>query len=204
MSGGFFSTRGRMAEWARRGLVICLASLACLRPAFAETEAELDKRLSLAGAPSKSHEMVVCTIGAAIEYRLPADVLLAVAQQEGGQPGSKVRNRDGSYDLGSMQFNTRYLRELSAYGITPEDVSRPGCYPYRLAAWRIARHVAMDRGSFWRKVANYHSRTPKFNRKYQQQIYARAKRWGVWLHRNMDQIKSAFAMRGGPQAHASR
>jgi hypothetical protein len=31
-----------------------------------------------------------------------------------------VRNRNGTHDVGAMQFNTSYLKELSKYSITAE------------------------------------------------------------------------------------
>jgi hypothetical protein len=43
-------------------------------------------------------ERIECSIQAADHYRIPALVLLAVAEQEGGKPGQKVRNSNGTYD----------------------------------------------------------------------------------------------------------
>jgi hypothetical protein len=48
-----------------------------------------------------------------------------------------------------MQFNTSYLRDLEKHGVTAEDVSRPGCYAYDLAAWRIRQHIHKDQGGYW-------------------------------------------------------
>ena len=83
-------------------------------------------------------ERIVCSIQAAIKYEVPANILLAVAEKEGGKPGQRVRNSNDTYDVGPMQFNTAYLSDLTKYGITPEHVAQPGCYSYTLAAWRIA------------------------------------------------------------------
>ncbi|MCY1270179.1 hypothetical protein D9M69_233100 [compost metagenome] len=131
--------------------------------------------------PPALSEPVACSIMAAVKYELPVNIVLAVSGQESGKPGQWVRNSNGTYDVGPMQFNTAYLRELSRYGITPEDVEKGGCYPYDLAAWRIRGHVRNDSGDLWTRVANYHSRTPAINARYRQMIMRRAAYWADWL-----------------------
>ena len=125
--------------------------------------------------------MVACSLGAALAYDVPANILLAVAEKEGGKPGQWVRNENGTFDVGSLQFNTAYLRELNRYGITPKDVAAPGCYPFMLAAWRIRGHLRNDEGDVWTRAANYHSRTPRFNARYRADLIRRATRWTTWL-----------------------
>lgn len=133
--------------------------------------------------PPAQVERVVCSITAAIKYQVPANIMLAIAEQEGGRPGleNKNRNDNGSYDVGRMQFNTTYLRDLEKYGITAEDVARPGCYSYDLAAWRIHGHIKNDSGDIWTRAANYHSRTPYYNSIYQSHIIPKAAKWQKWL-----------------------
>jgi len=126
-------------------------------------------------------ERIVCSIAAALEYYVPVDVLLAVAELEGGRVGTISRNRNGTYDIGPMQFNTAYLADLRKFGISAEDVNVEGCYPYRLAAWRIRNHIEKDSGDIWTRAANYHSRTPKYNRIYREKMIRAAKRWAGWL-----------------------
>lgn len=131
--------------------------------------------------PPAMQERIVCSVTAAQTYGLPANVVLAVAEQEGGRPGLMKRNTNGTYDLGAMQFNTSYIRSLGRYGIRFEDVQLSGCYPYQLAAWRLRRHVQYDRGDFWTRVSNYHSYTPIHNQRYRAMLMRRAQRWGLWL-----------------------
>lgn len=134
-----------------------------------------------ADIPPAIHEKVVCSIGAAAKYGVPANIILAVAQREGGRPGQWVRNNNATYDIGSMQFNTAYIRTLARYGIGTGDVARPGCYSYDLAAWRLRGHIKNDRGDIWTRVANYHSRTPVHNAPYRAAIMVNARQWGSWL-----------------------
>ncbi|MFP7891228.1 muramidase [Pseudomonas aeruginosa] len=134
--------------------------------------------------PPAMEERVICSVVAAVKYELPANIVLAVAGQEGGKPGQWVQNKNGTYDVGTMQFNTGYLADLAKYGITAQDVEKPGCYPYELAAWRIRGHVKNDQGDLWTRVANYHSRTPEHNQKYRALIMRRASEWANWLDKN--------------------
>ena len=136
---------------------------------------------ALPDIPSERQEMVTCSLGAALAYDVPANVLLAVAEKEAGRPGQWVRNTNGSFDVGALQFNTSYLRDLKSYGITAEDVAAPGCYPFMLAAWRIRGHLLHDSGDVWTRASNYHSRTPRFNMRYRADLIRRAVRWSTWL-----------------------
>lgn len=138
--------------------------------------------------PPQLQERIVCSIAAAAKYEIPANLLLAVAEQEGGQPGQWVRHANGAVDVGPMQFNTGYLRDLARYGITSEDVAARGCYPYELAAWRLRRHIRYDTGDLWTKAANYHSRTPAFNVVYRQLIMGKALKWADWLDRHFTTV----------------
>lgn len=131
--------------------------------------------------PPALQERVVCSIMAAVKYEVPANIVLAVAEKEGGRPKQWVKNSNGTYDVGSMQFNTKYLKDLKKYGITAEDVAQPGCYSFDLAAWRLRGHLRHDTQDLWTRAANYHSRTPKYNRIYRADLIEKATKWGDWL-----------------------
>lgn len=131
--------------------------------------------------PPDMQERVVCSIIAAVKYEIPANILLAIAEKEGGKPGQWVRNSNGTHDVGMMQFNTVYLQDLSKYGIAADHVAQTGCYAYDLAAWRIRQHIKNDKGDIWTKAANYHSRTPEYNARYRADLIAKAVKWADWL-----------------------
>ncbi len=128
--------------------------------------------------------MVTCSVAAAIAYQVPVNIMLAVAEKEAGKPGLWMRNRNGTYDVGALQFNTAYLRELSRFGIEPGHVEAEGCFAYKLAAWRIRGHLRSDAGDVWTRVANYHSRTPRYNARYRYDLRRKAAIWVRWLDRN--------------------
>jgi hypothetical protein len=134
-----------------------------------------------ADLPPQLQERVVCSISAAVKYEVPANIVLAVAEKEGGKPGQWVRNSNGTHDVGPMQFNTAYLAELSRYGIAADDVAAAGCYAFDLAAWRLRMHIRNDKGDLWTKAANYHSRTPQYNAVYRADLMRRASKWADWL-----------------------
>ncbi|ARQ77088.1 hypothetical protein B6D87_23230 (plasmid) [Pseudomonas fragi] len=132
--------------------------------------------------PPQMQERVVCSVTAAIKYEVPANLVLAVAEKEGGKPGQRVRNSNGTDDVGAMQFNTAYLLDLERqHGITADDVAQAGCYSYDLAAWRLRGHIRNDSGDLWTRAANYHSRTPQYNAPYRADLMKRAEKWGTWL-----------------------
>ena len=96
-----------------------------------------------------------------------------------------MRNSNGTHDVGSMQFNTLFLQDLSKYGIKPDHVANTGCYAYDLAAWRVRLHIKNDKGDIWTKAANYHSRTPKYNAKYRADLIVKAVKWADWLENRL-------------------
>ena len=134
-----------------------------------------------ADLPPQMQELVVCSITAAMKYDIPANIMLAVAEKEGGKPGQWKRNTNGTNDVGPMQFNTAYLTELARYGITPDDVAAPGCYSFDLASWRLKNHIRNDQGDVWTRAANYHSRTYQYNTTYRADLIKKANKWGNWL-----------------------
>ena len=117
--------------------------------------------MMIADLPPNLPEPVICCIEAAQDYGLPPAVVLSVAQAEDGQAGLWVENGNKTYD--------------------PEAVEASGCYPYKLAAWRIAGHLKNDKGDYWSKVANYHSRTPALNLKYQSRLLNFFGAWMKWF-----------------------
>ena len=139
--------------------------------------------LVCANAEATPHERIVCSIAAALDYQIPANIVLAVAEIENGSPGKASKNANGTLDFGPMQFNTVYLNELRGkYGITERDVSNKGCYPYQLAAWRLRKHIVNDtQGDIWTRAANYHSYTPEYNFIYRAKLIRSADKWANWL-----------------------
>jgi hypothetical protein len=149
-----------------------------------------------ADLPPPIEERVVCSVAASIKYEVPANIVLAVAEIENGRQGLYVRNSNGTFDVGPMQFNTAYLSKLAAHGITAKDVAGQGCYPYELATWRIRGHLEKDRGDLWTRAANYHSRTPRYNGIYRAKLIRAAARWADWLAERF-RVREVMKSKGG-------
>lgn len=142
-----------------------------------------------ADIPPAMQERVICSVEAAVKYDVPANIVLAVAELENGKPGLYRENANGSRDVGTMQINTTYLADLAAYGIKPKDVAAAGCYPYELATWRLRGHLLHDKGDLWTRAANYHSRTPEYNRVYRTKLKLSAAQWAAWLAQRFEVVR---------------
>lgn len=102
-----------------------------------------------------------CIVRSAEQMNLPLDVLISVMYQEGGKPGQAVRNTNGTYDLGPMQVNTFWLKYFAKRGVAPEELLNNGCINVLAGAYILASEIA-NTGSLTKGIAQYHSRTKKF------------------------------------------
>lgn len=129
-----------------------------------------------------------CVLNAAIQRNVPANVLLAIEQIEGGSLGLAKPNKNGTLDFGPWQINSTHLKELSDYGV-PKEVSKyylmhDGCYGAEYAAYRLQKCFAdpdLQGKGFWTRAACYHSKTPKYNLIYQGKLRPLSEKWGAWL-----------------------
>ena len=110
-----------------------------------------------------------CTKKAAEWQRVPLNLLQAILVVEGGKPGQRVNNTNGSYDMGPAQINSLWLPSLAEQGLTGEDVTNNGCINVFVAAWILQQHYVTT-GDYWQAVGRYHSKTPALNARYQLRI----------------------------------
>lgn len=109
-----------------------------------------------------------CINEAAVQYHVPATVILSVIKTENGRNGLAVKNKNGTYDLGVMQINTTWLKTLSKKGLTEEQVKSDPCINVSVGTWILARGIASGNG--WQGVGNYHSYTQKHNVAYREKV----------------------------------
>lgn len=114
---------------------------------------------------------VSCINQAALIYHVPATIILAIMKKENGRNGLAVRNKNGTHDYGVFQINSIWLPKIAQYGYTRHDIQYDPCKNVQVATWIIAKHMAEGK-TVWRNIANYHSRTPVYNQRYQQSVYA--------------------------------
>ncbi len=136
---------------------------------------------------------IQCVVRAAQKQGVPANVLLALASVEGGKNGQFVDNANGSRDIGHFQINTIHWKANGRFAqypaITQQDVAWRGCYNAELAAWMLRQHIDEPTGQdFWTRVANYHSKTPKYNAVYRSKLIPLAVQWGNWLQQRYAQV----------------
>lgn len=109
-----------------------------------------------------------CINNAAVAFHVPAAVILSVMAVEGGKNGMVTKNKNGTDDLGVMQINSSWLTTLKAHHITKSDLQNDPCLNVTVGTWILAHDMAERKG--WQGIANYHSKTKKYNLAYQQKV----------------------------------
>jgi len=128
-----------------------------------------------------------CVLLAANTYSVPPAVMIGIMNVEGGHIGQEVGpNGNGTYDLGPMQVNTRWLPALQkAWGVDTVTarswVRDNGCVNVHVSAW-ILRQKLDETGNLWRAIAAYHSATPSKGYPYAQKVIAVMDRKGLVKH----------------------
>ena len=109
-----------------------------------------------------------CINHAAQIFHVPATLIISVMKIENGWNGASIKNMNGTTDLGVMQVNSSWVRQLNKYGITRESLQYDPCVNVHTATWILAKGLAKGEG--WQGVGNYHSATPIHNQRYRQKV----------------------------------
>jgi hypothetical protein len=131
--------------------------------------------------------LAACLLMASNTYQVPAAVMIGIMQVEGGHIGQEAGpNGNGTYDLGPMQVNTRWLPMLERTWHVDANTARTwvrddGCVNVHVAAW-ILRQKMDDSGSLWGGIAAYHSATPGRGGPYADKVIAAMDRKGLVNH----------------------
>ena len=111
-----------------------------------------------------------CWREAAARYGVNADLLYAIAKTESSlNPQALNRNRDGSYDVGLMQINSRWLPTLRQYGVDEKRLYDP-CVSIQVGAWILAQNMRRL-GNSWDAVGAYNSGNPALGLRYALRVY---------------------------------
>ncbi len=128
-----------------------------------------------------------CILMAANTYHVPAPVMIGIMHVEGGRVGQAAGpNFNGTYDLGPMQVNTRWLPLLQKTWNVSAPTARAWvqdnpCVNVHVAAW-ILRKKMDDTGSLLGGIAAYHSMTPRHGIPYAKKVIAAMERKGLIQH----------------------
>lgn len=111
-----------------------------------------------------------CWEDAASRYGVNPYLLYAIAKTESNlNPAAMNRNKDGSYDIGLMQINSRWLPTLRKYGIEEAQL-RDACTSIHVGAWVLAQNMHRM-GNSWEAVGAYNARNPELRIRYAQKVY---------------------------------
>lgn len=141
--------------------------------------------LSMASSSIKAADDDLCLGDASRRFRVPASLIRAIMDVEGGTEGRVSYNTNGSYDIGPMQINSIWLADVEKRGGSLQLLLHHRCANIHFGTWLLSRELGgidplrIDTGSFWRAVGNYHSRTPEHNAAYSQKV------WLAWRKRLM-------------------
>jgi len=128
-----------------------------------------------------------CWENAANRYNIPVVVLKAIAHVESGNNPTAIRkNKNGSYDYGLMQINTRWLRYLKGYGITEESIKKP-CTNIMVGAWILKQEIIRF-GFNWQAVGAYHAGA--FTQRTRDKKVVRYKEYSAKVYRYIESQRS--------------
>jgi hypothetical protein len=131
--------------------------------------------------------LAACVLMAANTYHVPAAVMIGIMHVEGGHIGQEAGpNVNGTFDLGPMQVNTRWLPQLEQIWHVGAPTARSwlrddGCVNVHVGAW-ILRQKMDESGSLWGGIAAYHSATPSLGAPYADKVVAVMDRKGLVNH----------------------
>lgn len=118
--------------------------------------------------------LAACVFMAAHTYNVPPALLAGIYKAEGGKPGLAVSNTNDTHDLGPMQINTLWIPELAQiwgvdYDTAKKRVRDNMCINVDVAAWILSKHIRETK-NLTQSLQHYHSRTPKFGKKYKKRV----------------------------------
>jgi len=94
-------------------------------------------------AQSNAQDLEACFLHAGAYYGVSPLILKAIAEVESGMnPKAINHNRNGTKDLGIMQINTIWLKELKKYGIGEKELLEDPCLNIHIGAWILNRCIA--------------------------------------------------------------
>jgi len=111
-----------------------------------------------------------CWDEAGRRYGINSYLLYAIAKTESSlNPSAINRNKNGSYDIGLMQINSRWLPTLLKYGIREEQLL-DACTSINVGAWILAENMRRL-GNTWNAVGAYNARSSDKRLRYAMKVY---------------------------------
>lgn len=137
-------------------------------------------------------------------YQVHPLILSLVANVEGGWTGARIKNTNGTFDLGVMQINTIHIPELSKHGLTEKMLQNNDCINVGVAAWYIRRvtidQTAVGTESYFRAIARYHSKNEPHISRYTDKLMD-AYRALLERHGTPETQPEGYVAHAGAQSH---
>ena|SRR6185312_13506253 len=108
---------------------------------------------------------ISCINRAAVEFHVPAPLIVSVLSIERGTTGTISRNKNGTYDMGQMQINSFWLPTLKKYGYSENDIIHDACTNVYVGTWILANNISKS-NKVWKGIGNYHSHKYSLNYAY--------------------------------------
>lgn len=116
---------------------------------------------------------------AAAHHRVNSHLLQAVLDVESrGNPRTVTVNKNGTIDVGLGGTNSIHFKGLAPHGIVPEHLL-DACVSRYVTAWMLAKAIDDYPEDRWFGIGAYHSRTPRYNQRYQVLVYNELVRAGA-------------------------
>jgi len=126
--------------------------------------------LAAAMALASCPVLASCWNEAAARFGVNPNLLYAIAKTESSlNPHALNRNKNGSYDIGLMQINSRWFPTLRKYGVSEEQLLDP-CTSIHVGAWILAQNM-QRMGNSWEAVGAYNARDPVLRQRYAGKVY---------------------------------
>jgi len=135
--------------------------------------------MAVSDPPSAYHASPItrkCKTEISDRFNIPEIILNAYLKTEGASEGHIRNNSDGTWDVGPMQINSSNWNTFyKKFGVLPVDIRYNGCINLMAGAYIIREHMdkkgkenITDWNTFFQIAANYHSKTPEVNSRYQE------------------------------------
>ena len=112
-----------------------------------------------------------CFIKAANQYKVPYEILTAIAYVESRFQSVKSKpNKNNTYDLGVMQINSHWLPSLAILGINEKMLLDNPCQNIYMGAWVLAQNFKTY-GTNWTAIQRYNGANSDLP--YAKKVYAR-------------------------------
>lgn len=127
-----------------------------------------------------SSKALGCIAQAATYHSVNGAILEAIVRHESrGRADVVSRNSNGSMDIGLTGINSIHIPELARKGVAPSQL-KDECVSIYVGAWKLSQSMFKYDNSWW-AVGAYHSKTPRYNLRYQALIYNELVDMGVML-----------------------